>query len=722
MTLRACAARARTRLAGEGGFGVIEVLVSALIVVLISLSTLAAIDAAGRTQDTNKSRSVASSLAQDDVERLRAMKITELAALGANSDPRTVMVDGEKYFVQSKGEYLAGQAGSDNCASDDEAPKYLKLTSTVTWPTMRAAKPVVANTLRATPSGTIGDFGSLAVDINGRAGAGQEGIVVKIVPDATAAANGGVTTEATTNSKGCVLFGYIATGRYTISFAKPGWVLAPYPNDPTEEDTAVVAADSIASKAYQYDQAAAASVRYVRNASYGSATWGGTNTTTGNGFTIQNASLGSPDFKTFANNPATSLTATSTSGLVNFPYTGGWEAWSGVCMGNKPPALADRGSVTLTPGSTVSTDVREFRLRVQVQRRTTSAGGQLRDRPERQHGREVHAHHQRLHQRRDRHLDQQQRRQQHLAHGELLDLRGDRALGQLHGVRPVRQRRQQSRQADGDGRGHHDRRGHAVDQRRHQDHHPVQPDLGLLMLTRARSESGFTLIELLVAISLGMVVIIALLTLIDTSGSARARLTDKTETVQRMRIGMDRIVRVLRTQVCASTTAPPIISGDASAVTFYSDTSTTGSNGAFRPRKVALYYSSAVGGSVVQDTYVPTNTSSPWTYDASPSTRRTLIDNIAGAAGGSSIFKYYAFNDLENPITNLPLDTTLSSSTVAANSVAKVTKIDVGLTARPQSGNTGAGRSTTLTNTVLTRNSDFSGGDNIGRSWGPRCG
>ena len=303
------------------------------------------------------------------------MKITELAALGANSDPRTVMVDGEKYFVQSKGEYLAGQAGSDDCASDDEAPKYLKLTSTVTWPTMRAAKPVVANTLRATPSGTIGDFGSLAVDINGRAGAGQEGIVVKIVPDATAAANGGVTTEATTNSKGCVLFGYIATGRYTISFAKPGWVLAPYPNDPTEEDTAVVAADSIASKAYQYDQAAAASVRYVRNASYGSATWGGTNTTTGNGFTIQNASLGSPDFKTFANNPATSLTATSTSGLVNFPYTGGWEAWSGVCMGNKPPALADRGSVTLTPGSTVSTDVREFRLRVQVQRRTTSAGG-----------------------------------------------------------------------------------------------------------------------------------------------------------------------------------------------------------------------------------------------------------------------------------------------------------------------------------------------------------
>ena len=155
------------------------------------------------------------------------------------------------------------------------------------------------------------------------------------------------------------------------------------------------------------------------------------------------------------------------------------------------------------------------------------------------------------------------------------------------------------------------------------------------MLTRARSESGFTLIELLVAISLGMVVIIALLTLIDTSGSARARLTDKTETVQRMRIGMDRIVRVLRTQVCASTTAPPIISGDADAVTFYSDTSTTGSNGAFRPRKVALYYSSAEAGPWCRTPMCPRTPRARGPTTPSPSTRRTLIDNIAGAAGGS---------------------------------------------------------------------------------------
>lgn len=241
------------------------------------------------------------------------------------------------------------------------------------------------------------------------------------------------------------------------------------------------------------------------------------------------------------------------------------------------------------------------------------------------------------------------------------------------------------------------------------------------MLTRARSESGFTLVELMVAIALSSLVLLALLSLIDGNGRARARLTDKTETVQRMRLGMDRITRILRTQVCAATDTPPLIAANASSVTFYSDTSTTGSNGVFRPKKVTLSYSTANGGSVVQDTYDPTNTSSPWTYNASPSRTRTLADYVTGTGGNSSIFKYYAFDDLSNEL-DVPLDATLSSGTVSANSVAKVTKIDIGLTARPQSGSTASGRSTTMTNTVLTRNSDFSGGDNVGRSWGPRCG
>jgi len=371
------------RLRAEDGFGIVEVMVSAIIVVIISLSTFAALDAAGRTADRNKSRSVAASLAQDDLERLRSVKITELAALGASAQTvgpcaaaegarcREVPVDGEKYYVRSKGEYLAGTAGSDNCASDDEAPKFLKITSIVSWDSMGTAQPVTSNSLRATPSGTIGDFGSLAVDINGRTGSGQAAIPVTITPDATAAANGGVTTTAPTNDKGCVLFGYIATGRYTVSFSKDGYVLAQNPNAASVSETAVVAADSIASKSYQYDQAGRATVNYRTSSAFGTSTW--TGNALGTGFTISQAQLGTPPTK-IVNNSALN---TASSGFVNFPFTAPYQAWAGVCASNEPPALLPPvtgvDSLTIPPGGTGTATVREFRVRVQVQRRTSTS-------------------------------------------------------------------------------------------------------------------------------------------------------------------------------------------------------------------------------------------------------------------------------------------------------------------------------------------------------------
>jgi Tfp pilus assembly protein PilV len=359
-------------LAGEAGFGIIEVLVSSIMVVLISLALFTAIDAAGRTADNNKSRSVASSLAQDDQERLRSIAIT---ALARSATTRTVTVDGEAYTVDSTGEYLPGSAGSDNCASNDEAPKYVKITSTVSWQNMRGAKPVVANSLRATPSGTIGDFGSLAVDINNRSGNGQADIAVTITPDAEAAAAGGVTTTANTNAKGCVIFGYIRSGRYTITASKTGHVLAANPNLTAINEQAVVAADSIASKSYTYDLAGAVRVAYKTTTVAGGAVEGNAN---GAGFTIANALLGTPAVKTFTH--TSGIASPNPGALVNFPFTTNYEVWAGTCLGAKP-----NGNTTVAPiapaqtlavpagAQSTVTSVREPKLTFTIKYFTTSA-------------------------------------------------------------------------------------------------------------------------------------------------------------------------------------------------------------------------------------------------------------------------------------------------------------------------------------------------------------
>ena len=102
--------------------------------------------------------------------------------------------------------------------------------------------------------------------------------------------SGASSASAVTNSNGCAVFGYIPTGNYTINASKAGYVDAANPTHSTLTGTVVVAADGVASKAFQYDQAGGVAVNY-QTVPFG----GGTATsTTGEGFTIANAGLGRP--------------------------------------------------------------------------------------------------------------------------------------------------------------------------------------------------------------------------------------------------------------------------------------------------------------------------------------------------------------------------------------------------------------------------------------------
>jgi hypothetical protein len=347
----------------EDGFGIIEVLVSALIVVLVSLGVFAAIDAAGHTADANKSRSVASSLAQSDQERLRSMTISQVGALGTSTLPRTVTVDGEDYSVKSQGQYVTGPADATDCSSTEQNPKYLKITSTVTWPDIRGVKPVTLDSLRTVPNGSLSGQGTLVVGVTDRAGAGLSGLTVNIT--------GASSASAVTNANGCAVFGYIPTGSYTINASRAGYVDPSNPTKSTLTGTVVVAADGVASKAFQYDQAGGVTVNYL-TVPFGG---GATAATTGEGYTIANAGLGALSTKNFMHTSA----ASASSGLVNFPFTSAYQVWSGNCTENQPPAsmfattpptgtLAGPQTALVPKGSSVSVNILEPRLRVRVNR------------------------------------------------------------------------------------------------------------------------------------------------------------------------------------------------------------------------------------------------------------------------------------------------------------------------------------------------------------------
>lgn len=350
------------RAGAEDGFGIIEVLVSALIVISISLGLFAAIDAAGRTADTNKARSAASNLATSDQERLRGLPITDLPA---RNEVRTVSIDNKDYTVRSQGEFVVGTgAGSSSCASSENAPRHLKITSTVTWNKM-TVNPVKQDSLRAIPNRSISGLGSMAVDIKDRTGDGLPGVPVT--------ATGPRTLTGTTNAQGCVIFGFVPAGTYNVSFSRAGYVLAESPNNQTATKDVVVAADAIASAAFQYDEAGASSVAYKVNPTFGSSA-GTLQDSQETGYSIANALMGSDNIKSFGHAAGTT---SGSSPLVNFPFTTGYEAWAGRCESNKPDGLgaSSVASMVIPRGGPPNpvTQVREFRLRVKLRRRNSSS-------------------------------------------------------------------------------------------------------------------------------------------------------------------------------------------------------------------------------------------------------------------------------------------------------------------------------------------------------------
>ena len=85
-------------------------------------------------------------------------------------------------------------------------------------------------------------------------------------------------------------------------------------------------------------------------------------------------------------------------------------------------------------------------------------------------------------------------------------------------------------------------------------------------------ERGFTLIELLVSMVIGLIVIFAAYTILDTSGTISRRTQDRVDAAQRGRLAMDVIGSELRSQVCLPGAIPPMVAGaTATDFTFYSN-------------------------------------------------------------------------------------------------------------------------------------------------------
>ena len=228
----------------------IEAIVSAAMLLILSMGFLASIDAAAQSSGNIKSRGVAATLAREDMERMRALKLADLVNLDAS---RTQVVGGVTYTIRSTTRWVDDVTGDATCGSGATKTDYMKAVSSVTYPVMGTTRPITNESIVAVPNGTFsGNTGSLIARVNDRDGAPVAGVGVSITGP-------GVSTGST-DVGGCVLWNAMPVGGYYVDVAQPGYV--DRSGASTVRKTTSVISGATNSIAFEFDRAATANVSF----------------------------------------------------------------------------------------------------------------------------------------------------------------------------------------------------------------------------------------------------------------------------------------------------------------------------------------------------------------------------------------------------------------------------------------------------------------------------
>jgi type II secretory pathway pseudopilin PulG len=239
----------------EAGFALIEVIVSAAVLAIVSLAVLSGIDAANGASAREKARAVASNLAEQDQERLRAMPIELLKTPPPAGNNGDVTVDGVKYHIESKAQWITDDYGGEpKCGVDATGVEYLHIITTVKSSIVGTqVPPVVVDSLVAPTTEWAEGHGSLGLKVVDRS-------ETKGVPNVTVSAVSPSFTAASvvTDKDGCAVFKSIPQGAYTLSVNQPGFLDTK--GNQAASTTGTVVSKKLAFATLTYDRAITAQV------------------------------------------------------------------------------------------------------------------------------------------------------------------------------------------------------------------------------------------------------------------------------------------------------------------------------------------------------------------------------------------------------------------------------------------------------------------------------
>jgi prepilin-type N-terminal cleavage/methylation domain-containing protein len=331
-------ARVRARFARllrqESGFTLIEVVVSAALLAVVTAGVYAGIDGPTKISGQAKERAAASNLAQADQERMRAMRFADLQNYAPT--PATQTIDGTKYTIASRADWVDDSDAANACTVPNNQGDYLKLSSTVSWAGGGAGNPAVITSLLAPPvNDSTNGTGNIVVTLTDQANAPVANIPVTI--------SGRTNATKSTDANGCAVFTNVLAGNYTATLNSAGYV----DNQNAQAVTmqAGVSAGSTIQLQHSYAKAGQVTVNFVASDGTTPVSW--TKASVGSG------ALLSPKVLT----SGVGVTSLNT-GKTLYPSTSGsYVGWAGGCADPGSPYNQTATPTPLAPNGISSVNV-----------------------------------------------------------------------------------------------------------------------------------------------------------------------------------------------------------------------------------------------------------------------------------------------------------------------------------------------------------------------------
>jgi type II secretory pathway pseudopilin PulG len=334
--------RSHQSLPAEEGFILIEILVSALVLVIVSAGVATLLQVTVKAQGEQRLGSEAYALAQEDQARLASMRLGSLNHL---DETRPVVLNKTEFKVHSLGVFVNDTTSTVSCNSGTSSADYVQITSIVTWPGMKNSEKAKIESILSQSNGSLDpNNGTLAVSVTNEAMEPMANVSI------SGSSTGGGAFNGFTDAAGCASFPdlpAVPISNYTMTASAAAAGLVNKDGNSSEQKTVGVKAGGTENVALQFDHPGTVPLNFK----YRVGSTGTFATATADSVVAYNSTMtaAKPIWTSSGNREAT-VNATPL-----FPFTSAYILYPGSCASNNPdpegknPALAAATATVVAP-------------------------------------------------------------------------------------------------------------------------------------------------------------------------------------------------------------------------------------------------------------------------------------------------------------------------------------------------------------------------------------